>query len=38
MRGRLYWLTQGSRVVVTVLLRTIDDWIHGKDTRHGIAC
>ncbi|WP_377639291.1 hypothetical protein [Oryzobacter terrae] len=29
---------EGSRVVVTVLLRTIDDWVHGQDTRHGIAC
>lgn len=29
---------QGGRVVVAVLLRTVDDWIHGQDTRHGIAC
>ena len=29
---------EGSRVVVTVLLRTADNWIHGRDTRHDIAC
>lgn len=26
-----------SRIVVTVLLRTSDDWSHGVDSRHSVA-
>lgn len=31
-------VNEGSRVVVTVLLRTVNDWIHGRDARHCIPC
>lgn len=28
---------EGSRVVVTVLLRTYDSWAHGVDSRHSLT-